>query len=573
MMGDVEEPTPAIRPRAVLLSGYAAKSCARVIHNEYDVTVPEVAWEPPADLRRLFDLGNAFEADVLARWAALGLDGYVDLRRLDGDKHRHIDATVEAMRAGAPVIVGGRLPDDPAGCRTGKPDILLREASGRGYHPADVKAHHVLDPRRTAGTVSTLRAPAHAQAYTMDSEGVRYRERDLIQLAHYWRMLEACDMRAGHPWGAILGDDRPDEPLLAWFDLTEPRFRTFSRTHGAADRSALERYDHEHDFRVRVARRAQERRGGDDDPEPLVAPIGHDECRTCRWAPVCVDTLPATDASRELRGKLGVREYLALREHGVRTVDDLAVIDTVALLAGEYGVETAHLGNRAERLRRAVIAAQLARDGAVLRVKPDTVIDIPTADVEVDLDIEWSRADHVYFWGLLVTDAGGSRYVSFFDPGIDTAEAEAALARRCLVWLHDLAARTAADGRSMLVYHYWIPEPTKAREFLPLPEDASHPDRWVDLLPFVRAAVDSRYGHGLKLVAQNGPGHSWRDPDPGGLQSQDWLEVARHGAPEERQQARARLLAYNEDDVRATLAVRTWLRDMVSRQPSVPHRP
>jgi predicted RecB family nuclease len=198
----------------------------------------------------------------------------------------------------------------------------------------------------------------------------------------------------------------------------------------------------------------------------------------------------------------------------------------------------------------------------VLRLKPDAVIDIPTADVEIDLDIEWSRRQHVYFWGLLVTDADGSRYVSFFDPDIETAEAEAALARECLTWLHDLATRTAAAGRTMLVYHYWIPEPTKAREFLPLPDDASHPDRWVDLLPYVRGSVDSRYGHGLKLVAQNGPGYNWRDPDPGGLQSQDWLEVARHGAPAERQRARTRLLAYNEDDVRATLAVRGWLRGM-----------
>jgi predicted RecB family nuclease len=551
-----DEPT-----RAVLLGGYAAKSCPRVIHNEYDVTVPEVDWQPPADLQRLFDLGNAFESDVLDRWVGLGLEGFVDLRRLDADKRAHIDATVEAMRSGAPVIVGGRLPDDSAGGRTGKPDILLRERDGHGYHPADVKAHHVLGSRGTAAPVSVLGAPAHADAFVLDAEA-RYREPDLIQLAHYWRMLEACGRQAGQAWGAILGDDRPDEPVLVWFDLTEPRFRTFSRSHGSADRSALERYDHEHQFRMQVARRALERRGHDDDPEPLVVPIGHTECRTCRWAPVCVDTLPATDASRELRGKLGVREYLALRDRGVRTVDELAEIDTVALLAGEYGVATAHLTNRAERLRRAVIAAQLTRDGAVLRLKPDADIDIPTADVEIDLDIEWSRQQHVYFWGLLVTDADGSRYVSFFDPDIDTAEAEAALARECLAWLHDVATRTAIAGRTMLVYHYWIPEPTKAREFLPLPDDASHPDRWVDLLPYVRGLVDSRYGHGLKLVAQNGPGYSWRDPDPGGLQSQDWLEVARHGVPAERQQARARLLAYNEDDVRATLAVRTWLRGM-----------
>ena len=45
--------------RTVLLGGYAAKSCPRVIHNEYDATVPEVAWQPPADLQRLFDLTTA----------------------------------------------------------------------------------------------------------------------------------------------------------------------------------------------------------------------------------------------------------------------------------------------------------------------------------------------------------------------------------------------------------------------------------------------------------------------------------------------------------------------------------
>ena len=75
------------------------------------------------------------------------------------------------MLAGAPVIIGGRLPDDPAGCRTGKPDILLRDRDGSGYHPADVKAHHVLDSKGTSGAVSTLSLPAHADAYIVDAEG------------------------------------------------------------------------------------------------------------------------------------------------------------------------------------------------------------------------------------------------------------------------------------------------------------------------------------------------------------------------------------------------------------------
>ena len=42
-MGVEDEPTTAAGPRPVLLGGYAAKSCPRVIHNEYDATVPEVS--------------------------------------------------------------------------------------------------------------------------------------------------------------------------------------------------------------------------------------------------------------------------------------------------------------------------------------------------------------------------------------------------------------------------------------------------------------------------------------------------------------------------------------------------
>ena len=52
-------------------------------------------------------------------------------------------------------------------------------------------------------------------------------------------------------------------------------------------------------------------------------------------------------------------------------------------------------------------------------------------------------------------------------------------------------------------------------------------------------------------------GFNWRDEDPGGLQSQLWLIEAR-GAEDEmtRSAARRRILAYNEDDVRATHAIR-----------------
>jgi predicted RecB family nuclease len=82
----------------------------------------------------------------------------------------------------------------------------------------------------------------------------------------------------------------------------------------------------------------------------------------------------------------------------------------------------------------------------------------------------------------------------------------------------------------------------------------------------VRGGIDSRYGHGLKVVASHGAGFAWRDEDPGGLQAQTWYEQAAAGDSE----AMARLLAYNEDDVRASFAVRQWLRRL-SNQPLTKH--
>jgi hypothetical protein len=103
---------------------------------------------------------------------------------------------------------------------------------------------------------------------------------DYLQLAHYTRMLQACGFApaSGPRRGLIIGtDDLTDLGvagyLLSWLDLDEPLFATFSRSQGTAVRSALERYDHEHGFRVRVAQRALERTGAASDPVPLVVPV------------------------------------------------------------------------------------------------------------------------------------------------------------------------------------------------------------------------------------------------------------------------------------------------------------
>jgi predicted RecB family nuclease len=537
--------------RTVLLSGYAAKTCARAIHNRFDVTVPKQPVEVPDDVQRLFDLGNDHEATIFATWLANGQD-VVDLRPLDDCKADHIAATLQTLRDGHAVVLGGRLPDDRRGGRTGKPDVLLREAEGTGYHPCDVKAHKVIGRDHDGGLVSSLNDPALAFA-AQPKQGLRYRENDLLQLAHYWRMLQACGHQATAPWGAIVGTDDASLPQLAWYDLTEPIFRTFSRSEAKAYRSALERYDHEHDFRVRVAKVAQQRTGASSDPQPLVAPVGQQDCVGCTWAPVCVDVLPVDNLSRELLGSLSVREYLALESAGVFNVDDLIDADLDQLLGSAYADETSHIWGRARRLRKAHLSAELAQAGVVLRLKADGVFGVPRAEVEIDLDMECDRDGRVYLWGVLVTIGGTSEFVPFLDLHATNDARERALTVRCFDWL----ATTHPDA---LVYHYSSVEKSKANRILgeqikSYSGTSADPDRWVDLYPAVKCCLESRNGLGLKVVATLGAGFRWRDEDPGGLQSQDWLEEARAGDTK----ACQRILDYNEDDVRATLCVREWL--------------
>ena len=128
----------------VLLGGYAAKRCPVRVHNDVSPAVPTLEWVPsPEDQARL-DAGKGFEATVFAQLTALHPDCVLvdpDLLRDDA-----IAATVAAMDAGVGLILGGWLPEDPAGGRKGRPDLLIRVAGG--YLPGDVKNHKTVSPPR-----------------------------------------------------------------------------------------------------------------------------------------------------------------------------------------------------------------------------------------------------------------------------------------------------------------------------------------------------------------------------------------------------------------------------------------
>ncbi len=590
----------------LLLGASAARSCPVKTHNALDRTVPRPP-DGPAELPPRVQAARVFEARQLEALieAASGL--VVDLRLLEMDAAAQ--ACVQAMLAGAAVIVGGPLPVDPAGHRVGRPDLLLRgedRPDGRaGYHPGVVKAHKVLMPARRRGPAEAEEAatspppaedegvgpgaaptpppePSVRWSRLADPQPLRLepwdgmaprlgsREGDFLQLAHYHRMLEAAGHAGTVAWGAVIGTDTvQDGQALAWVDLGTPAIRTFSRRApgGWRLRSLLERYDHEQDLRVEVARTAARRTGDPgSDPEPVVRPVVQRECQTCGWWAHCRSVLAEDDVSLRIdKGALDVREVLALRHRGIHTVSQLATADLEALLPG-YLPEVSHRSGTEARLRVAFRRARMLTAGVSFDRETSGPIPVPAADLEVDLDIESAADGRIYLWGFLVCDTASDeppRYVAFARFAELDDAAEAALAEEAMSWLRGLVE----GPRSVRVYHYSSYEPTALRTLAAREPErpglawaAEHTGKFVDLYDLVKAHFFGAGGLGLKVIAQHA-GFCWRDEDPGGLNSQAWFADAVGGSDEvARSGARTRVLEYNEDDVRATAALRAWLR-------------
>jgi predicted RecB family nuclease len=207
------------------------------------------------------------------------------------------------------------------------------------------------------------------------------------------------------------------------------------------------------------------------------------------------------------------------------------------------------------------------------------VVDVPRADVEVDIDMESFGEGGAYMWGVLLTHPGGRRpgdrpdgYRAFATwepvPTVDEARSFAEF----WTWLAGVRAGASASGRSFAAYCYneqaenrWllgsaerfagmpgIPPLAEVQEFIAA-------DSWIDLFAVVNEWFLCAHGKGLKRIAP-AAGFAWRDPEAGGENSMRWYRDAvgmDAAVPDPTQ--RARLLQYNEDDVLATRALRVWM--------------
>ena len=277
----------------------------------------------PPFLQMLYRAGNEHEDDTFALLFD-GVDGAVVIEAEDLNDREW--QTLQAVKDGALLIAGGRLPIDHEAHRVGQPDLLVRH--GEGYLPIEVKSHKALDRVRKEGTgaalVCDLTTPFFDAAVVDAEHNPRKHLGDLMQLAHYRALLDAAGIGSPECFAAgVCGS----EGVIVWHDLSAPVLDPPEYLDEPPDEriSAMTRYEMEFAHRAGIAQAAEAHFF--DEVTPLLAePIVCEQCDMCRWREWCGDRLEEVSDLSLIAG-VGVGRRSLYKAHGIDNLHDLAALD------------------------------------------------------------------------------------------------------------------------------------------------------------------------------------------------------------------------------------------------------
>lgn len=481
--------------------------------------------------------------------------------------------TTEFMQNGAELILQPRLANDLVGRRRASVNVLIRV--GRVderfiYAPILIKNNEILETAATRrileGSLASL-LPSEA-AYT-DGVGPRSTltvTRNGIALAHATRVLGTI----GHddPSARVAMIDR--HRRVWWFDLASTNYPRFN----------LANYDEHYAQRLAVLEAHDqwiEEKG--DFP---TSPYWHRECPECPYSSHCEAQLEESD-DVSLTRFTSLEQQVVLHEQGIDSRGQLARLDPKRARQARTKVPTPHvdfehedfLGRTIDKLDELIYRSRAHVRESSLRIIDSSLMGCPTADVEVDVDME-SYDERTYLWGARVVlnrpvEDVRSGYQAFVEWGELTAESEARVFADFWSWFSDLRARCREQNLTICAYCFWAQAEDGAMNRAvatalqggPSKEDLddfrrTSPSQWIDLHELAKRQIQTEGPLGLKQLA-GAAGFEWRDANPSGEASMLWYEVATGGDPSAVAASRQRILEYNEDDCRATKALRDWL--------------
>ena len=453
----------------------------------------------------LWERGHAFERETIE---ALGIP-FLNLRGVPLCQREEL--TLRAMQEGEPLIYGGRISH---GRLLGEPDLLRRTESG--YVPGDIKSG------------------AGVEGASEDSDG-KPKRHYAVQLALYSDILQQKGLapsKDAFVWD-IHGEEVP-------YDFARPRTKT-------GKVSMWDEYGE-------VLARVEEIAGRHLQTTPGLISA----CVLCHWRSHCRREIVGAD-DLTLISELG----LSTREKfppGIATVADLAGADLSCLIVGSKSTIP---GIGAKTLQKYHARAVLQKQEKPAPYFTEDVR-LPTSDTELFFDIETDPFRGLcYLHGFVERgDSGTETYVAFFAEEAIPDDERDAFAR---AWAY------IQEHRDAVVYYYSHYERTiwkqLARRYPKIATEGEvvalfEEDRFIDLYSDIvkPKMVWPTYSLSLKTLAMF-LGFSWRDTDPSGAGSIQWFHQWVETGDDT---IRRRILAYNEDDCRATRVLVDALRRIAS---------
>lgn len=272
------------------------------------------------------------------------------------------------------------------------------------------------------------------------------------------------------------------------------------------------------------------------------APFLKAGCKRTPWYSLCLEgSQGCNDVSLIFR--ISQADQRRLYDLGIKTIDQLAeadVNDLQAKLEDWSFDKLVRFNNQARVL--------VSREPLVLK-KPN----FPKVRHEIYFDIESDPTKDIhYLLGVLVKDtkSGAEEYKKFF---ADDKKEEP------LIWKNFLDFLVELDD--FVIYHYAYLERMVFDIFAlkygaPSSLVSKFKENTIDLYnQTVEAVILPLYFYSLKDVAGY-IGYKWDDPEAGGAESVVWYN---EWLDKKNPDILKKILKYNEDDVRATLAIKEWL--------------
>lgn len=571
------------------LDARAALQCHEFLHKSFAPARFDLTDRAPESemMRELKRQGDIHEVRTLENLLSKNLDILV-IKKDQGEIEKELTTAEALINSSAQIIVGawissvceeriaelsGRVTaSDPD--RVSRPDLLIRVGEGADgkprWAPVDIKSHDPITENKSSKLYlsmwdSLLPMNGAETVARLDLE-------DAAQLAHYHEHLRTLGLASDEGYVGVVGRDIE---LIVWAKLSETALGL-----GGKDGNAGTDYLEKFDIAKEIVGAAQARQKDQSLPPAAYSALEGDAkfgCGACTFQIIC---------ERELKGHDGGAGHVTLlagvtKKAQAKYFPEITSIRDLAAVAG--------LPKPAEKLQ---VQAQAWISKKAILLDRDKDFLIPAFDIEIDIDLENSLSafqdngltevegkDRVYLYGFgihdrtLNKDWQSARFDSFSDYS-NSEEGEYKLLLKMWDFLKEQVLQAQGAGKTLGIFHYSSHEKTWWRNFarnhegkagVPTLDEVEEFTNayFVDLLDYSKQVALGTSGYGIKKLAPKA-GFNWQVQDPGGalslLKYKDAVDPSK--SPAEQQESIDWLYSYNLDDVRATFAVRDYLRNL-----------